>query len=1386
MVEGSDAAKPKHDALGDFVGDSPAIVAVRRHAERLAARQLLGRPFPPILILGERGTGKTSLARLIHSAGPRVGGPFVQLSCPNIQESLLESVLFGFERGAFTDAKEAKTGLFQAAHRGTIFLDEIGVISEQVQAKLLDVIQERAVRPIGSTRSVPVDVAIIAATNEDLNAAVGERRFRADLYDRLAVLTMELPSLRERGNDLLLLAERLLARACADYQLPRKTLDAGARAALRAYHWPGNVRELGNVLERVVLNHDETVVTAEMLDIQESRPALPASQPTVRPAAPREAPQDAEPERYWRALESEGWNRSRAAKRLGITRNTLRYRIEAWGLKPGAPPPSGRRLPAPPTAPVPTPIASKPHAAVPAPPPPAPEQGQTVGVPGPSAPARLRWDTRRLTFLRAALIPTSTEDATAHASRLAETLVEKVQSFGGRVEELGPTGIVASFGLEWREDAARHAAHAAMAMQRAVGHARRDGLAPRLKAGIHVGQFLIGEGGAVPQIDFMSKREALHLLDSLLAGGDADTVLATESAAPFLERSFDLEPVALAGSTGTVLRLGGRPRSTPSFGRPMAPFVGRQHDLELLESRLATTLGGRGQVVGIVGDAGLGKSRLVFEFHRALGGRDVTWLEGRCLSYGENVPYLPILEMLRRNFGITEDVHGIEVADRVRPGLEAVGMDADEWAPYLAQILGTREGTERLVGLAPEAVRSRTLEAIRQLALHGSQRRPLVLVLEDLQWIDRTSEEVVNELVGGLAGAAIMFIATYRPGYRPQWMDKSYATQIAIQPLSQEDSRSVMRAALRAKEVSDVLARQILDKAEGNPFFLEELAGSVRDQTDLGPTLDAPDTVQDVLRARIHRLGDAPRQALQAAALFGRESSLRVLRSIWRGPDDIETSLRELVRLEFLYAHSRGAEPVYVFKHPLTQEVAYTSRSGPERQRLHAEAGHALENIYADRLPDAYEQLAHHYARSDRHDKAVEYLTLFARKAVGLHAHEEAVRVLEEAQRHLQGVPPSEREWRRLDLLLQQASELIRLGRLKEIVETLLPQREAVARIGDPALSAQYHFVLCHAYSFLDRERSVWHAERAIAEADRCGDDVVKGKAYSVLGQDGPLAGRASEGIAYGLKAVELLQDSEEHWWLGRAHWVVALNYCQIGAFDEASTAIAAAEAIAESTGQPPLQAVVAWCTGIIRAARGDADASVQACRRGIECVRDPLNRAITTGWLGYALMEKGEAGEAIARLDHVTRLLGQFGYRPLQAWFLAFLAEAHRLEGQLDVARDVARKSLQIAADAQVRVAEGWARLVLGRIAIDAGAHADAEAHLEAARAAFEAVHSRYELARTQMELAVATHALGKKAEAQTLLNIAHTLFEEINVPHHVRRAERLARDLGLSLSRK
>src|SRR5947207_7240415 len=228
---------PGMKALSDLLGDSPGIRAVREKIARLLDRPAESRRLPPILIQGETGTGKGLLARIIHRAGPRPDGPFVDVNCPAIPETLLEAEMFGFERGAFTDARRSKPGLFQTAHRGTIFLDEVGLLPEAMQAKLLKVLEERVVRRLGATRDEPIDVWIVTATNEDLRAAIAARRFREDLYHRLAVLTLALPPLREREGDIVRLATHFLTRACEDYGVAAKRLNEAACGTLTAYHW---------------------------------------------------------------------------------------------------------------------------------------------------------------------------------------------------------------------------------------------------------------------------------------------------------------------------------------------------------------------------------------------------------------------------------------------------------------------------------------------------------------------------------------------------------------------------------------------------------------------------------------------------------------------------------------------------------------------------------------------------------------------------------------------------------------------------------------------------------------------------------------------------------------------------------------------------------------------------------------------------------------------------------------------------------------------------------------------------------------------------------------------------------------------------------------------
>src|SRR5215475_2156723 len=303
------------DPLDRLVGESPALQTLRAQIRHLSQFDAVGQAaVPTVLLQGETGTGKGLVARLIHDSGPRAAGPFVDVNCAAIPETLLEAELFGYERGAFTDARHAKAGLFQTAHRGTIFLDEVGLLPLPLQAKLLKVLEEQTVRRLGSTTNESVDVWILSATNADLRAAVRQREFREDLYHRLAVLTLSLPPLRERGRDALLLAKRFLDRACTDYGLPSKTFSPEAETWLLEYSWPGNVRELGNMAERVALLAEGSVVGTEVLDGPSLAAGLPAT--AVSSAGSATAPSattsnDVMRQHLLAALTQTAWNISR-------------------------------------------------------------------------------------------------------------------------------------------------------------------------------------------------------------------------------------------------------------------------------------------------------------------------------------------------------------------------------------------------------------------------------------------------------------------------------------------------------------------------------------------------------------------------------------------------------------------------------------------------------------------------------------------------------------------------------------------------------------------------------------------------------------------------------------------------------------------------------------------------------------------------------------------------------------------------------------------------------------------------------------------------------------------------------------------------------------------
>ncbi len=326
--------------LSGIIGDSAPIRTLRHQIEQIAALDSPeGGPGPTVLILGETGVGKELVARALHHLSPRSAGPFVEINCAAIPATLLEAELFGYERGAYTDARNAKPGLFEAAEGGTLFLDEIGHMDLALQVKLLKVIEEKSVRRIGGLRPKTINARIIGATNRDLEAAIREGAFRADLYYRIKVLTLEVPPLRARGADITLLAWHFLDRFGRQYARPPKELTPDAEALLLRYPWPGNVRELAHVMERIALLHPSPFVKAEDLGLSGGKAAMPvivdaAGTVVVDFTTGGIVLDEVERQLIEAALEASGWNRTVAAQRLGMSKETLRYRMEKYRLRP--------------------------------------------------------------------------------------------------------------------------------------------------------------------------------------------------------------------------------------------------------------------------------------------------------------------------------------------------------------------------------------------------------------------------------------------------------------------------------------------------------------------------------------------------------------------------------------------------------------------------------------------------------------------------------------------------------------------------------------------------------------------------------------------------------------------------------------------------------------------------------------------------------------------------------------------------------------------------------------------------------------------------------------------------------------------------------------------
>jgi DNA-binding NtrC family response regulator/tetratricopeptide (TPR) repeat protein len=1354
-------------ALSALIGESAGITAIREQLSRLLQRPLEGaRRPPPILLLGETGTGKGLLAEAIHRAGPRAEAPFVDLNCAAIPETLLEAELFGHERGAFTDARQAKPGLFEAAHRGTLFLDEIGLMPLALQAKLLKAIEERVVRRVGGTRRLPVDVWVLAATSEDLQARARAGAFRPDLYHRLSVVTLRLPPLRERGGDVLRLAAHFLERACREYGVPPKELDEGARAALAAYPWPGNVRELANVLERVALLSDERVVTAATLD-------LPAGSPALAPAGAgrplrgaRTAPADGPDDRaaLEEALRAEGGNLSRAAARLGLARNTLRYRLEKLGLRAAE---GGRRAPEPPAHPARAPADGAP-------------QPDDAGAP----------ELRRVTVFRASLGRGGAASAT-EAGRVTDRVVEKMRSFGGEVIDGDAEGATAAFGLRPLDDAPRRAAHAALVIRQTLARERGGAGALGLRMAIHTESLPVAPGGQALAGDGETLRATLGRLLEDAAPGE---IAVSAAATAFLRGRFDLSGPAADRPS----RLLGH--ADPK--RERTRLVGRDRELRLLLDLFDQAAAGQGRAVTIVGEPGIGKSRLLRELRRALHER-AGWIEGHVVSGGRAMPLAPLVDLLHRLFRIDEGDPDAAVLEKLDRGVLALGESLRPLLPFLRYLLSVDPGDGAVAGMDPDVRRQAIFDAVRRLVFAAAERLPQVVVVEDVHWIDHATEQWLRLVADGMTARQVLLVLTTRPEYAPPFRERTFHIQLPLGALSGADSVRMACALLAAPDLPEPVQQLIVGKAEGNPFFVEEVVRSllevqaVRREGDrlvLARGVDEialPDTVQDVILSRIERLSPELRRLLEVAAVIGKDVPFDVLAAVEdRGEAALRDGLRELQGAEFLYETSLYPEWAHTFRHALTHEVAYGRLAAERRQALHARIVAAIERVHAGRLADQVERLAHHAVRGEQWEKALAYARQAGDKAMARSANREAVAYFQEALAALARLPATPARVRdAIDLRFALRSALIPLGDVARILAVLREAESLASAAGDDR-----RLGWCSAYMTIswllagEHERALAAGERALRlghETDDVGLTIVS-RAY--LGHVLRERGEHPRALALFDAVIARLPGERALERFGQAVQPVvyalslgALSRAALGGVADAVRMADEGFRISEAADRPFGLALSSLARAQVLTVRWEAEEARALAERVLAMIEArslPLWRPWALAVLGWAHGQAGRHREGVRALEDAIALAETIPFLFGQSLWMIWLGLTHVLGGDLDAAEREAGRALALTRRRGERGYEAWAHYLRGEVA---GRRplpdlAAAEAAYRAALACATALGMRPLAAHCHAALGRVLTEAGRSAEADAHQEAAAAAYRDLGLgprPESATRAE-------------
>jgi class 3 adenylate cyclase/tetratricopeptide (TPR) repeat protein len=747
------------------------------------------------------------------------------------------------------------------------------------------------------------------------------------------------------------------------------------------------------------------------------------------------------------------------------------------------------------------------------------------------------------------------EEVYAMMDRVYEILIKKVHDYEGTVNEMTGDGIMALFGAPIAlEDAPQRAIRSAMSIHREMTRfndrtklEKGDFPPIKMRIGIHTGPVVVGTLGNDLRVEFKAVGNTVNLAARMESLAEPGTTYISDDTFKLTEGLFRFECLGERGIKGkekpvrvyqVIAPSTRRTRFDVSAESGLTPFVGRERELELLLDGFERAKEGRGQAISIIGEAGTGKSRLLYEFRKAVTNESVTFIEGRCLSYSRNVAYHPIADILKSNFDIRDTDSEEDIREKVINGLKILKIDEASVLPYLLQLLSIKESGIDKISLSPEAKKDRTLEAVKRIILRGSEIRPLIMAIEDLYWMDKSSEDVMKELIEIIPGARVFLIFTYRPEFVHTWGSRSYHSQVTLNRLSNRESLTMLTHILGTPNIDRDLEELILQKTEGIPFFIEEFIKSLKglkiietknNTCQLSKNikkLTIPSTIQDVIMTRVDNLSEGAKEVIRAGSIIEREFSYDLIKKITEFSEhEILSYLSALKDAELLYERGIYPQSTYIFKHSLTREVVYDSILTKKKKQLHQKIANTIEDIYKHDLCYHYGILANHCIASENYEKGAEYAKLEAKRCQKAALFKDAIEYAKMSINCLEKLPHTEANQK----ILIDATTTLAIYNLS--LNYLVEARDAVHPIIDLVMKMNYKkslagiYITMGTYSFgveEDFSKGIRYMNKAIQYSEGVNDLLSLWMACSQLGIFLPHICEFEKALTYSEKCMEL------------------------------------------------------------------------------------------------------------------------------------------------------------------------------------------------------------------------------------------------------------------------